>query len=166
MPTCWPCCYALASHCGGLGSLPGQVMWDLLWTKWKWGMFSPCASVSPTNSHSTNGHVLVFINYSVMDAIWSHIDCLIKFKKKKLKLNKHAEDSLWTWSNNQSLNYLYSFLVQQQREHNSMDASSKFFLLRIDLDRTSLDLGSILDSDVYYKALWMHWYQLEECILL
>jgi hypothetical protein len=89
-----------------------------------------------------------------------------KKKKPKLKLSKHAEDSLWTWSYSQSLSYLYSFLVQQQREHNSMDASSKCFLVRSDLDQTSLDLGSILDSDVYYRVIQMHWYQLEECILL
>jgi hypothetical protein len=29
-------------------------MWDLWWTKWRWGMFSPSTSVSPANLHSTN----------------------------------------------------------------------------------------------------------------
>jgi hypothetical protein len=29
-------------------------MWDLWWTKWHWGRFSPSTSVSPVNSHSTN----------------------------------------------------------------------------------------------------------------
>jgi hypothetical protein len=33
---------------------PGSVMWDLWWTKWHWGRFSPSTSVSPTNLHSTN----------------------------------------------------------------------------------------------------------------
>jgi hypothetical protein len=28
----------LASHRGGSGSIPGQVMWDLWWTKWHWGL--------------------------------------------------------------------------------------------------------------------------------
>jgi hypothetical protein len=28
-------------------------MWDLWWTKWHWGRFSPSTSVSPANSHST-----------------------------------------------------------------------------------------------------------------
>jgi hypothetical protein len=29
-------------------------MWDLWWTKWRWGKFSPSISVSPANLHSTN----------------------------------------------------------------------------------------------------------------
>jgi hypothetical protein len=29
-------------------------MWDLWWTYWRWGRFSPSTSVSPTNSHTTN----------------------------------------------------------------------------------------------------------------
>jgi hypothetical protein len=29
-------------------------MWDLWWTKWRWGMFSPSIWVSPANLHSTN----------------------------------------------------------------------------------------------------------------
>jgi hypothetical protein len=29
-------------------------MWDLWWTKWRWGKFSPSTSVSPVNLHSTN----------------------------------------------------------------------------------------------------------------
>jgi hypothetical protein len=28
--------------------------WDLWWTKWSWGRFSPSTSVSPANFHSTN----------------------------------------------------------------------------------------------------------------
>jgi hypothetical protein len=31
----------MASHPGGPGSNPGVVMWDLWWTKWRWGRFSP-----------------------------------------------------------------------------------------------------------------------------
>jgi hypothetical protein len=38
---------------GDPGSSPGQVMWDLWWTKWHSGRFSPSTSVSPANSHST-----------------------------------------------------------------------------------------------------------------
>jgi hypothetical protein len=33
-------------------------MWDLWWTKWHWGRFSPSASVSPTNSPSTDCSIL------------------------------------------------------------------------------------------------------------
>jgi hypothetical protein len=29
-------------------------MWDLWWTKWRWGWFSPSTSVSSANLHSTN----------------------------------------------------------------------------------------------------------------
>jgi hypothetical protein len=29
-------------------------MWDLWWTKWRWGRVSPSTSVSPANLHSTN----------------------------------------------------------------------------------------------------------------
>jgi hypothetical protein len=35
------------------GSSPGLVMWDLWWTKWRWGRFSLSTSVSPANLHST-----------------------------------------------------------------------------------------------------------------
>jgi hypothetical protein len=37
-------------HRGGLGSSPGQVVWDLWWTKWHWGRFYPSTSVSPASS--------------------------------------------------------------------------------------------------------------------
>jgi hypothetical protein len=33
---------------------PGLVVWDLWWTNWLWGRFSPSTSVSPANLHSTN----------------------------------------------------------------------------------------------------------------
>jgi hypothetical protein len=39
---------------GGRGSNPGLVMWDLWWTKWRWGRFSPRISVSPADLHSTD----------------------------------------------------------------------------------------------------------------
>jgi hypothetical protein len=32
----------------------GLVMWNLWWTKWRWGRFSPSSSVSLANLHSTN----------------------------------------------------------------------------------------------------------------
>jgi hypothetical protein len=32
----------------------GQVMWDLWWTEWHRGRFSPSTLVSPANSHSTD----------------------------------------------------------------------------------------------------------------
>jgi hypothetical protein len=40
---------------------PGRVMWDLWWTKWRWGRFSPSTSVSPANLHSTNCSTITLI---------------------------------------------------------------------------------------------------------
>jgi hypothetical protein len=45
---------SLDPHGGGPGSNPGLVMWDLCWTKWRWGRFSPSTSVSPANLYSIN----------------------------------------------------------------------------------------------------------------
>jgi hypothetical protein len=36
-------------------------MWDLWWTKWRWGRFSLSASVSPANLHSTNFSTITII---------------------------------------------------------------------------------------------------------
>jgi hypothetical protein len=51
--------YSPASHRGVPGLRPSQVMWDLWWTKWHWGRFSPSTSVSPANSPSTNSNTLI-----------------------------------------------------------------------------------------------------------
>jgi hypothetical protein len=32
----------------------GLVMWDLWWTQWRWGRFSPSTFVYPANLHFTN----------------------------------------------------------------------------------------------------------------
>jgi hypothetical protein len=45
---------SVASHRGGQGSNLGLVTWDLWWTKWRWGRFSPSTSVSPANLYYTN----------------------------------------------------------------------------------------------------------------
>jgi hypothetical protein len=34
--------------------VPSQDIWDLWWTKWHWGRFSPSTLVSPANSHFTD----------------------------------------------------------------------------------------------------------------
>jgi hypothetical protein len=36
------------------------TIWDLWWTKWHWGRFSPSTSVSHANSHSTKCSILVY----------------------------------------------------------------------------------------------------------
>jgi hypothetical protein len=48
-------------HRGGPGSIPVQVMWDLWWTNWRSGNFSPTTSVSPADSHSTDCSTLIII---------------------------------------------------------------------------------------------------------
>jgi hypothetical protein len=51
------CTYTNRPHRGGPGSVLGLVKWDLWWTKWPRGRFSPSTSVSPAN-HSTNFSIL------------------------------------------------------------------------------------------------------------
>jgi hypothetical protein len=36
-------------------------MWDLWWTKWHWGRFSPRTSVSPANLQSTDCSTIIII---------------------------------------------------------------------------------------------------------
>jgi hypothetical protein len=36
-------------------------MWDLWWTKFHWGRFSPSTPVSPANSHSTDWSTFIII---------------------------------------------------------------------------------------------------------
>jgi len=36
----------------GLGSIPGEYMWDLWWAKWQWDNFSPRISVSHSQCNS------------------------------------------------------------------------------------------------------------------
>jgi hypothetical protein len=53
----WPCRSSggqpPASHHGGPGSSPAQVVWDLWRTERHWGRFPPCTSVSPATNCST-----------------------------------------------------------------------------------------------------------------
>jgi hypothetical protein len=51
----------MASHRGGPGSSPGLDMWDLWWTKWRWGRLFPSTSVSLVNIHSTNSSTITII---------------------------------------------------------------------------------------------------------
>jgi hypothetical protein len=50
---------SLVSHRGRPGSPPGLVKWDLWWTKWRRGRFSPSTSVSSAKTvHSTNFFII------------------------------------------------------------------------------------------------------------
>jgi hypothetical protein len=42
-----------------LPTATARVKWDLWWTKWRWGMFSPSTQVSPANLHSTNFIIII-----------------------------------------------------------------------------------------------------------
>jgi hypothetical protein len=44
-----------SSHRGGPVSSPSQVVWDLWWTKWHWGRFSPASS------HSTDCSTVIYL---------------------------------------------------------------------------------------------------------
>jgi hypothetical protein len=47
-----------------LGWGPDLVMWDLWWSKWRRGRFSPSTSVSPANLHSTNcSTILIYLGF-------------------------------------------------------------------------------------------------------
>jgi hypothetical protein len=43
-----------------------QVMWDLCWTKWDWGRFSPSTSVSPATSHFTDYSTLIIYHLGLV----------------------------------------------------------------------------------------------------
>jgi hypothetical protein len=74
---------------------PGQSIWDLWWTKWHWGWFSPSTSVSPPN-HSTNFP----INITTRDwdnrpigghsAECTHLDSTVHYSNFKKKTNFHS----------------------------------------------------------------------------
>jgi hypothetical protein len=49
-------------HDDGLGSIPGQSIWDLLQKTWHCGKFSPHTSVIPANSDYTKRSTVSFTN--------------------------------------------------------------------------------------------------------
>jgi hypothetical protein len=57
-------------------------MWDLWWTKWHWGRFSPSNSVSPANHHSTKFFILIITRATCqVDPIGLHPPPPIRIKK-------------------------------------------------------------------------------------
>jgi hypothetical protein len=88
---------SLASHRGGPGSIPGLVKWDLWWTKWRRGRFSPSTSVSSA-IHFTKFSILIITRgrynrpVSGRRAGWTQFGLhhsLCKLQKNKIK-------KLWT----------------------------------------------------------------------
>jgi hypothetical protein len=55
-----------ASHYGGPASIPGQVMWDLCWTKWRRDGFSPSTSVCPVSYHSTDSFTRIIYHSGLL----------------------------------------------------------------------------------------------------
>jgi hypothetical protein len=70
-------------------------MWDLCWTKWHWGRFSPSTSVSPANTYSTECCTFIIIQHSGLvqqaeqwptcqvDSVSPHPNKLKKEKRKQ-----------------------------------------------------------------------------------
>jgi hypothetical protein len=84
----------LASHRGGPGSIPGLVKWDLWWTKWRRGRFSPSTSVSPCHSfhqilhpHHDPGQVQYASKWPTcrVDTVWTPLPTM-QIKKKSFVL--------------------------------------------------------------------------------
>jgi hypothetical protein len=80
---------ALASHRGCPGSSPGLVMWDLWWTKWRWGRFSQSTSAYPDNLHYTNfstitiAYHLGLVQWTVVAAVSRDLVSLTPLRIKK-----------------------------------------------------------------------------------
>jgi hypothetical protein len=77
-------------------------MWDLWWTKWHWGRFSPRISVTPANSHSTGYSTLIIYHPGLVqwakywpmyqvDSVSPHSK---KLKKKKLPTEKSRDSNM------------------------------------------------------------------------
>jgi hypothetical protein len=72
-----------------------MVMWDLWWTKWRWGGFSPRTSVSLANLHSTKFSIIIITRGSYNRRIsgrhaeWTQLDSTPTKRIKK----KHG---LWS----------------------------------------------------------------------
>jgi hypothetical protein len=77
------------SHCGGPGSSPGLVKWDLWWTKWRWDRFYPSTSISLASLHSIKFSIIIITRgrynrpISGRRAEWTQLDSTTcEFKKK------------------------------------------------------------------------------------
>jgi hypothetical protein len=53
----------------GPGSNPGQITWDLWWTKWHWDRFSPSTTISLAKSHSTDCSTFIIIHHPGLGTI-------------------------------------------------------------------------------------------------
>jgi hypothetical protein len=67
---------SLLMYQGGLGSVPGQSVWDLWWAKWHWNRF---LLTYPSHYHSTNAPYSYFIHQlSVLYNLHSWQYCELK----------------------------------------------------------------------------------------
>jgi hypothetical protein len=70
----------MVSRCGCPRSILGQTIWDMWWTKWNWGKFSPITSASPANSHSSDCSTVIIIIISIIIII--HYPGLVQYSKQ------------------------------------------------------------------------------------
>jgi hypothetical protein len=57
--------YILACHCGGLGAITVQSVWDLWQTEWQWGRFSLSTSIFSYQS--------LFQKYSILMSLYKSL---------------------------------------------------------------------------------------------
>jgi hypothetical protein len=67
--------------------LPIAAAWDLWWTKWRWGRFSPSTSVSFANLHSTNFST---ITVTVTVTTWYNSPVVAAVPKVPLHTHTHT----------------------------------------------------------------------------
>jgi hypothetical protein len=65
----------------------GLVMWDLWWTKWRWGRFYQSTSVSPANLYSTNFSTITITCHPGLVQNWPVVAAVPKVPPHKLKKN-------------------------------------------------------------------------------
>jgi hypothetical protein len=68
-------------------------MWDLWWTKWRWGRLSPSISVSPANLHSTNfSTITITYHPGLVQKASSGHSTQVPPQKKEINLNYRKKD--------------------------------------------------------------------------
>jgi hypothetical protein len=66
-------------------------MWDLWWTKWRWGRFSPSTSVSTDNLYSTNfSTITITYHPGLVSSGRSTQSPTAQIKKKKVNMQLNA----------------------------------------------------------------------------
>jgi hypothetical protein len=86
------------------GFEPGSGKWDLWWTKWRWGTFSPSTSVSPANIYCIKFSIIIITrgryNRPVVAVVPSgpNMDSTTHYSKKCTDLKGGEHFLLYTFS--------------------------------------------------------------------